>query len=141
VTGDIASIDEDGFITVTDRLARFSKIGGEMVPHLKIEEVISLILDEQGCIVTSAPDESKGEKLVAFYTKKDVTPQELWSKLNESDLPKLWIPKRADLRPIDALPILGTGKVNLREIKRMAQEPSGQTPAPAVPAASAPGTP
>jgi acyl-[acyl-carrier-protein]-phospholipid O-acyltransferase/long-chain-fatty-acid--[acyl-carrier-protein] ligase len=122
VTGDIAAIDEDGFITVTDRLARFSKIGGEMVPHLKIEEIICRILDDQGCIVTAAPDESKGEKLVAFYTKKDVAPQELWSKLNDSDLPKLWIPKRENLRPIDALPVLGTGKVNLREIKRMAQE-------------------
>jgi acyl-[acyl-carrier-protein]-phospholipid O-acyltransferase / long-chain-fatty-acid--[acyl-carrier-protein] ligase len=124
VTGDIASIDEDGFITVTDRLARFSKIGGEMVPHLKIEEVICRLLDDQGAIVTAAPDESKGEKLVAFYTKKDVTPQELWSKLNGSDLPKLWIPKRENLRIIDALPVLGTGKVNLREIKRMAQEPA-----------------
>src|SRR5678816_2873969 len=41
VTGDIASIDEDGFIFITDRLSRFSKIGGEMVPHLKVEEAVS----------------------------------------------------------------------------------------------------
>ena len=59
VTGDIASIDEDGFITITDRLSRFSKIGGEMVPHLKIEEAISRFLDDQGCIVTAAPDERR----------------------------------------------------------------------------------
>ena len=43
--------------------------------------------------------------------------------MNDSDLPKLWIPKRENLRQIEALPVLGTGKVNLREIKRMAQEP------------------
>jgi acyl-[acyl-carrier-protein]-phospholipid O-acyltransferase/long-chain-fatty-acid--[acyl-carrier-protein] ligase len=129
VTGDIASIDEDGFITVTDRLSRFSKIGGEMVPHLKIEEVITRILDDQGAIVTAAPDESKGEKLVAFYTRKDLTPQELWSKLNDSDLPKLWLPKRENLRQIEALPVLGTGKIDLREIKRMAKE-TAAAPAP-----------
>ncbi len=72
------------------------------------------------------PDEAKGEQLVAFYTTPDVTPQELWSKLNDSDLPKLWIPKRENLRQIEAIPMLGTGKVNLREVKRMAQEPPGR---------------
>src|SRR5262249_45028815 len=60
VTGDIAAIDDDGFITVTDRLSRFSKIAGEMVPHLTIEETMSRILDDQGCIVTAVPDEAKG---------------------------------------------------------------------------------
>jgi acyl-[acyl-carrier-protein]-phospholipid O-acyltransferase / long-chain-fatty-acid--[acyl-carrier-protein] ligase len=138
VTGDIAAIDEDGFITVTDRLSRFSKIAGEMVPHLKIEETMSRILDDQGCIVTAVPDEAKGEKLVAFYTKREVTPQELWSKLNESDLPKLWIPKRENLRIIDALPVLGTGKVNLREIKTMALEPPASPAAPASSPSEAP---
>jgi acyl-[acyl-carrier-protein]-phospholipid O-acyltransferase / long-chain-fatty-acid--[acyl-carrier-protein] ligase len=130
VTGDIAAIDEDGFITVTDRLSRFSKIAGEMVPHLKIEETISHILDDQIAIVTAIPDESRGERLVAFYTKADVSPQDLWTKLNDSELPKLWIPKRENIHCIDALPLLGTGKVNLREIKRMALATHDQ-PAPA----------
>ncbi len=120
VTGDIAAIDEDGFITITDRLSRFSKIGGEMVPHLKVEAVISRLLDDQNCIVSSVPDEAKGERLVAFYTRKDVSPQELWSRLTESELPRLWTPKRENLHHIDAIPLLGTGKVNLREIKAMA---------------------
>ncbi len=122
VTGDIAAIDEDGFIRITDRLSRFSKIAGEMVPHVKIEETISRILDDQSCAVTAIPDEAKGERLVAFYTKKEVAPQEVWSKLCESELPKLWIPKRENIHCLEALPLLGTGKLNLRELKRLATE-------------------
>jgi acyl-[acyl-carrier-protein]-phospholipid O-acyltransferase/long-chain-fatty-acid--[acyl-carrier-protein] ligase len=121
VTGDIAAIDEDGFIRITDRLSRFSKIAGEMVPHVKIEETISHVLDDQSCAVTSIPDESKGERLVAFYTKPGVTPQELWSGLAGTELPKLWIPKRENIHWLEALPLLGTGKLNLRELKRLAE--------------------
>jgi len=54
-----------------------------------------------------------------------ITSEELWKKLNESDLPKLWIPKRENLHPIDAMPLLGTGKVDLKKIKAMAQEAGG----------------
>ena len=63
VTGDIASIDADGFITITDRLSRFAKIGGEMVPHLRIEDAINEVLGEVGAAVTSIPDDARGEKL------------------------------------------------------------------------------
>ena len=44
ITGDIAKIDADGFITITDRASRFSKIGGEMVPHIKVEEILQKIV-------------------------------------------------------------------------------------------------
>ena len=122
VTGDIASIDEDGFIKITDRLSRFSKIGGEMVPHMKVEETINRVLGDGASVVTSIADEQKGERLVAFYNRDGVTGEELWKKLNESDLPKLWIPKRENLYPIDAMPILGSGKVDLKKIKALAIE-------------------
>ena len=122
VTGDIASVDADGFIQLTDRLSRFSKLGGEMVPHLKIEEVMSRILDDAACVVTGVPDESKGERLVAFYSKPAVAPADLWHALNASDLPKLWIPKRQDLRPIAELPLLGTGKIDLRRVRALAEQ-------------------
>jgi acyl-[acyl-carrier-protein]-phospholipid O-acyltransferase/long-chain-fatty-acid--[acyl-carrier-protein] ligase len=122
VTGDIGSIDDDGFVRITDRLARFSKIAGEMVPHLRIEEALSAILDDQNCVVVAVPDESKGEKLVAFYTRQDVEPGDLWKRLGETDLPKLWIPRREHLRKIDAVPLLGTGKVDLRGLKQRALE-------------------
>jgi acyl-[acyl-carrier-protein]-phospholipid O-acyltransferase/long-chain-fatty-acid--[acyl-carrier-protein] ligase len=122
VTGDIASIDEDGFIRITDRLSRFSKIGGEMVPHMKIEEVINEILGGAGCAVTAIADPQRGEKLVAFYAANGVSPQELWEKLNRSDLPKLWIPKRENLHPIEAIPLLGSGKADLKKVKELALE-------------------
>jgi acyl-[acyl-carrier-protein]-phospholipid O-acyltransferase/long-chain-fatty-acid--[acyl-carrier-protein] ligase len=122
VTGDIARIDEDGFVYITDRLSRFSKIGGEMVPHMRIEDAINGLLGEICSVVTAVPDSAKGERLVAFYTRKDVTPEQLWEQLCQTELPRLWIPKRDSLVPIDAIPTLGTGKVDLRAVKQLALE-------------------
>jgi acyl-[acyl-carrier-protein]-phospholipid O-acyltransferase/long-chain-fatty-acid--[acyl-carrier-protein] ligase len=122
ITGDIGSVDEDGFIRITDRLARFSKLGGEMIPHGKIEEAINSILGNAASAVTSIPDEQKGEKLVAFYTQNGITRDQLWEQLNESDLPKLWIPKRENLFLIESIPVLGTGKIDLKQVKRLALE-------------------
>jgi len=123
VTGDIAKIDDSGFITITDRLARFSKIGGEMVPHMKIEEQIAALLDpESNTIVTSIPDETKGERLVALYTDASVSPHELWEGLCRTNLPRLWLPKREDLHIVDAIPTLGTGKADLRKARQLAME-------------------
>jgi len=122
VTGDIGSLDDEGFVRITDRLARFSKIGGEMVPHLKIEEIIYQIIGDYRCVVTGVPDEQRGERLVAFYTRPDMTPGELWRALSESELPKLWLPKRENICQIDALPTLGTGKLDLMAVKAKAQQ-------------------
>jgi acyl-[acyl-carrier-protein]-phospholipid O-acyltransferase/long-chain-fatty-acid--[acyl-carrier-protein] ligase len=125
VTGDIAAIDEDGFIRITDRLARFSKMGGEMVPHLKIEDVASSLTGGASCAVTGLPDERKGERLALLFTAADVTPEELWRRLSETDLPKLWVPKQADIHKVDSLPVLGTGKLDLRGVKAKALELAG----------------
>jgi acyl-[acyl-carrier-protein]-phospholipid O-acyltransferase / long-chain-fatty-acid--[acyl-carrier-protein] ligase len=122
VTGDIAVIDDDGFIRIVDRISRFSKIGGEMVPHMKVEDTINQVLGSAASAVTGLPDEHRGERLVAFYAQNGITREDLWEKLNESDLPKLWIPKRENLYPIESLPLLGSGKVDLRKIKVMAEE-------------------
>lgn len=120
ITGDIARVDDDGFIFITDRLARFSKIGGEMVPHIKIEDTINDLLGELASAVTAVPCNVKGEKLVVFYTRQDVPPAELWDRLISSGLPRLWIPKRDDLVPIEAIPTLGTGKIDLQRLKQLA---------------------
>jgi acyl-[acyl-carrier-protein]-phospholipid O-acyltransferase / long-chain-fatty-acid--[acyl-carrier-protein] ligase len=119
ITGDIASIDEDGFIRITDRLSRFSKIGGEMVPHIKVEEAINQILGDVGCVVVSVPDEQKGERLAILYSQKEIAPDELWARLNQTELPKLWIPRRDNIFPVEEIPLLGSGKVDLKKAKAM----------------------
>jgi len=122
VTGDIAMVDEDGFIFITDRLSRFSKIGGEMVPHVRIEEAINLILGDSCAAVTAVPDPSRGERLVAFYCHPGTPPEDLWDELNKTELPRLWLPRRDCLVPIDAIPTLGTGKIDLRKLRQLAAE-------------------
>jgi acyl-[acyl-carrier-protein]-phospholipid O-acyltransferase/long-chain-fatty-acid--[acyl-carrier-protein] ligase len=120
-TGDIACMDDAGFIRITDRLARFSKIGGEMVPHMKIEEEIQTVIDPQAsCVVTAVPDEARGERLVAFYTDAALSPADVWERLCRTELPRLWLPKREDIRRIEAIPSLGTGKVDLRAVRELA---------------------
>ncbi|MGA2329972.1 MAG: acyl-[ACP]--phospholipid O-acyltransferase [Bryobacteraceae bacterium] len=120
-TGDIACIDEEGFIEIKDRLSRFSKIGGEMVPHIKLEEAINETLGDYSCAVTAVPDEQKGEKLVVFYTHKEISSQQLWELVSESNLPKLWIPKPENFHCIETLPTLGSGKLDLKRVKEMAR--------------------
>jgi acyl-[acyl-carrier-protein]-phospholipid O-acyltransferase/long-chain-fatty-acid--[acyl-carrier-protein] ligase len=119
-TGDIGVVDEDGFLRITDRLARFSKIGGEMVPHLKVEEAVLAATGGEPCCVAGLPDERKGERIVVLYTARGVTPEEVWRRLSETDLPKLWVPKRESIYQVDALPTLGTGKIDLRGVRAQA---------------------
>jgi acyl-[acyl-carrier-protein]-phospholipid O-acyltransferase/long-chain-fatty-acid--[acyl-carrier-protein] ligase len=121
ITGDIAILDDDGFIKITDRLSRFSKIAGEMVPHLKVEEAMLRLPGIEGACVTAVPDVAKGERLIGFYIANEaMAPQLVWQGLSDSDLPKLWVPKVNDLRRIDSLPVLGSGKVDLRAVKALA---------------------
>jgi acyl-[acyl-carrier-protein]-phospholipid O-acyltransferase/long-chain-fatty-acid--[acyl-carrier-protein] ligase len=121
ITGDIAAIDDEGFIRITDRLSRFSKIAGEMVPHLRIEDAIAGILGAAPCAVTAVADDRRGERLAALYVH-EMAPAELWQKLSETEMPRLWIPKRENLYRVEALPQLGTGKLDLRGLKLRAEE-------------------
>jgi acyl-[acyl-carrier-protein]-phospholipid O-acyltransferase/long-chain-fatty-acid--[acyl-carrier-protein] ligase len=91
-----------------------------MVPHMKVEEEIQeLLSDGHTATVVSVADESRGERLIAFYSDPGVTPAELWNKLNATSLPRLWIPKREDLRPVDAIPTLGSGKIDIQSLKQI----------------------
>jgi len=120
ITGDIVSVTEDGFIKIVDRQSRFSKIAGEMVPHSKIEQVLQEIFADTACAVTGVADERRGEKLVAFVASPALTPKDIWQKLLDSGLPKIWIPKLDDIHILESLPLLGTGKVDLRALVQMA---------------------
>ncbi|MED5453318.1 MAG: acyl-[ACP]--phospholipid O-acyltransferase, partial [Verrucomicrobiota bacterium] len=116
---------DDGFITITDRLSRFSKIGGEMVPHIKVEEKLHELgeLTEQTFVVTGVPDEKKGERLVVIYQNLDeVVLEVINEKLITSDLPNIWKPRSDQFFKVDALPYLGTGKLDLKQIKTVALE-------------------
>ncbi|HOZ47782.1 MAG TPA: MFS transporter [Candidatus Hydrogenedentes bacterium] len=123
-TGDIVSIDEDGFITITDRLARFSKVGGEMVPHIKVEEALHdlLGLTEQALAVAAVPDVAKGERLVVLHTLDDDQIDSLLGMLDKAGLPNLWRPRANAFYRVDAIPVLGTGKMDIRAVKNLARK-------------------
>jgi acyl-[acyl-carrier-protein]-phospholipid O-acyltransferase / long-chain-fatty-acid--[acyl-carrier-protein] ligase len=123
-TGDIAAEDEDGFLTITDRLSRFSKIGGEMVPHIKIEEKLQELAgaSEQVFAVTGVPDRKKGERLVVLHTLEPEELKPVLDRLPESGLPNLWAPRSNQFFHVDELPHLGTGKLDLRGIRDMAMQ-------------------
>lgn len=130
VTGDIAFIDTDGFIHITGRLSRFSKIGGEMVPHLKIEEALQTVLggEEDGetkAVVASVPDERKGERLVVVHTPLSMTPHEIGRRLAEVGLPNLWIPGTDSFVEVESIPVLGSGKFDLKAINDVARQRFG----------------
>ena len=122
-TGDIGRFDEDGFLYIEGRLSRFSKIGGEMVPHEAIEQKIiaALGFDDQServMAIVGVADESKGEALV-LLASVDVDLAELRPKLNEAGVPNLWIPKK--ICRVDSIPVLASGKLDMPRCKQLAE--------------------
>ncbi|MEM6470197.1 MAG: AMP-binding protein [Planctomycetota bacterium] len=143
-TGDIANLDEQGFIHITGRLSRFSKIGGEMVPHVTVEEAINQSLaggsteigtdseDAEGddldaimLCVTATPDEKKGERLIVLHRPIAKEIDQILSDLRDAGLPNLFIPSRDAFFEVDRIPVLGTGKLDLRGARDLALELTG----------------
>jgi acyl-[acyl-carrier-protein]-phospholipid O-acyltransferase/long-chain-fatty-acid--[acyl-carrier-protein] ligase len=126
-TGDIVTIDEDGFISIVGRQSRFAKVGGEQVPFAAIEEVLAALTggSEDGApraVVTAVPDEATGERLVVVHTTLEQSPDELVKGLAEAGLPRLFIPAPVDFHQIDTMPLIGIGKVDLEAINSFARQ-------------------
>ena len=123
-TGDIGRFDEDGFLYIEGRLSRFSKIGGEMVPHEVIEQKIIDLLelsgkDERIIAIVGVTDEAKGEAVV-LLSAIDVDLAQLRDKLRDAGVPNLWIPKR--IQSVGSIPVLASGKLDLKKCQELANE-------------------
>ena len=122
-TGDLGRFDEDGFLFIEGRMSRFSKIGGEMVPHETVETKIveSLGLSGEGervVMITAIADEAKGEALVILSTRALDLPS-LREQLSSSGFPNLWIPKK--VVQVEKIPILASGKLDLQACRQTAE--------------------
>ena len=126
-TGDIAMLDEKGFITITGRQSRFSKIGGEMVPHIRIEEALIEAngqTDDEGLpilCVTAVADDRKGERLIVLHRSLAKPVDELTKALSTMGFPNLWIPDRTSFYEVETIPMLGSGKLDLKGVKELAK--------------------
>jgi acyl-[acyl-carrier-protein]-phospholipid O-acyltransferase/long-chain-fatty-acid--[acyl-carrier-protein] ligase len=121
VTGDLARFDRDGFLYIEGRLSRFSKIGGEMVPHGTVEQKIAEVFaadqsDGYTLVVMGVPDAAKGEALVLLSTL-DLKVSEVRDRLLAVGVVALWIPKT--IQRVEKIPVLGTGKLDLNQCKRL----------------------
>lgn len=125
-TGDIVSVDAEGYVTILGRVKRFAKVGGEMVSLTAVEEVINALWPENNHAVVNVPDEKKGEALVLLTEKQDATLEVLHDTFRQRGLPEISLPRR--LIKLDALPLLGTGKVDYVQAQKMALANPQSTP-------------
>ena len=116
-------MDEDGYIYITGRASRFSKIGGEMVPHEGVEDAITKVLhsETREVAVAGRSDRLKGERLVIFHILENIDTAAIIEGLREAGLPNIWIPKADDFVKVDSLPVLGSGKLDLLALKKMVE--------------------
>ncbi len=132
-TGDIAKIDNEGFVIITGRQSRFSKIGGEMVPHIRIEAELAKIVEDPDSdepdiliAVAAVPHKTKGERIVVAHKPLKKPIEEILNDLAATGLPNLWLPSRDSFFEVSEIPVLGTGKLDLKQLKELALKQFGE---------------
>jgi acyl-[acyl-carrier-protein]-phospholipid O-acyltransferase/long-chain-fatty-acid--[acyl-carrier-protein] ligase len=128
-TGDIVSIDEQGFITIKGRAKRFAKVGGEMISLAAVETLAGDLWPQHPCAVVAVPDLRKGERLILATQKKDATRAEFITFAKQQHAADLMIP--SEVMIFDKLPLLGSGKVDLISLAKLVAERCAAKPEPA----------
>ncbi|MCU0247864.1 MAG: AMP-binding protein [Bryobacter sp.] len=119
-TGDIVSVDDDGFLSIRGRLKRFAKVSGEMVSLTAVEDALAGAFPQYGqrceVAVIARPDEDKGEALIAFTNEPRLKLEDLRAAIKGKGLTNLCVPK--EVVAVKEIPKLGTGKINHRELAK-----------------------
>src|SRR3954462_13912203 len=137
-TGDIVTIDPQGFIAIKGRAKRFAKIAGEMISFAAVEALASELWPDALSAVASVPDARKGERLVMMTQKKDPTRSEFQAFARSRGASEIMVP--AEIIYMEKMPVLGTGKIDNMAVTRLVKERFAAGPAaPAAPPAAAPG--
>jgi acyl-[acyl-carrier-protein]-phospholipid O-acyltransferase/long-chain-fatty-acid--[acyl-carrier-protein] ligase len=118
-TGDVASIDEDGFIAIRGRVKRFAKIGGETVSLAVVENIAAAVWPDNHHAVVSMPDRAKGEQIVLVTDVAGARRLDLVAWAQNHGVSELAVPRRIIV--VDALPVLGTGKTDYVTVQKLAE--------------------
>jgi acyl-[acyl-carrier-protein]-phospholipid O-acyltransferase/long-chain-fatty-acid--[acyl-carrier-protein] ligase len=119
-TGDIVTIDAQGFVTIKGRAKRFAKVGGEMISLAAVEALAGDLWPQHLCAVVAVPDARKGERLILATEKKDATRAEFMTFAKQRHAADLMIP--SEVMIFDKLPVLGSGKVDLVSLAKLVDE-------------------
>ena len=119
-TGDIVTIDDQGFITIKGRAKRFAKVGGEMISLAAVETLAGDLWTQHVCAVVAVPDARKGERLILATQKKDATRAEFMAYAKQQHAADLMIP--SEVMIFDKLPLLGSGKVDMVSLAKLVDE-------------------
>jgi acyl-[acyl-carrier-protein]-phospholipid O-acyltransferase/long-chain-fatty-acid--[acyl-carrier-protein] ligase len=119
-TGDIVTIDGQGFITIKGRAKRFAKVGGEMISLAAVEALAAELWPQVPSAVVAVPDARKGERLILATENKDATRAEFQAFAKANHAADLMIP--SEVWVLDKLPMLGSGKVDLVSLANLVRE-------------------
>ena len=116
-TGDVVSVDDEGFLSIKGRLKRFAKVGGEIVSLAVVENVASALWPDDSHAAVAAPDGRKGEQIVLVTTKTDANRHDLVGWAQNHGVPEIAVPRR--ILHVEHVPVLGTGKTDYVKVQAM----------------------